>query len=260
MQAVPFEIASRVTATERSGRYLADVPDGWQQGRGAFGGLVFGILARAMTAHENSERPLRALTGEIPSPVMNGKTEIEVSTIRRGSGVSSHQAQLLQADAVVARASAVFGLAREVQDYAEPPIQLPTHPGQEVPLDAPLPSFARNVRFTVTGAMPFSGSDNPSVEGWVERRDGTPVDVIDLIALADAYWPALYAISPGPRPVATVSFFIHLHPDRLGNVRRVFCRNQMLSSTQGFCVEERRLYCERGSLLALNAQTFTIIR
>lgn len=261
MPRIPFAVASHVELL-REGVFGVRVPDGWQQGRGAFGGLVFGMLARAMTIYEDSTRPLRALTGEIPSPVMTGDAEIRVATIRRGSSVSSHDSQLIADGSVVARASAVFGAPRSIKDTNESPIELPQGVAQEIPIDAPLPNFARNVRFSVTGAMPFSGAKEATVEGWVEFRDGgsSPIDPIELIALADAYWPALYSISPGPRPAATVSFFVHLHPDRLGTSRRVFCRNHMLSSTQGFCVEERRIYNEAGLLVALNTQTFVIIR
>ncbi len=264
MSLLSFEAATTVQPSLSSpNTYSAEVRDGWQQGRGAFGGLVFGLLARAMQATENSDRSLRALTGEIPSPVMTGRCEIEVATIRRVSGVSSHSATLKQGDAVIAKASSVFGKARQVSNSTEDVTTLPTHPGQEIPVDAPLPSFARNMRFAVTGPLPFSGEKSPIVEGWVELRNSSNrLSAIDVIGLADAYWPALFTVSPGPRPCATVSFFIHLNPGRIAAVssQRVFCKNQMLSSSQGFFVEERRIFNEDGQLLALNTQTFVIIR
>ena len=41
----PFEEAS-VIRPVGPGVFEATVPDGWQQGRGAFGGRVYGMLAR----------------------------------------------------------------------------------------------------------------------------------------------------------------------------------------------------------------------
>ncbi|HUQ08269.1 MAG TPA: acyl-CoA thioesterase domain-containing protein, partial [Kofleriaceae bacterium] len=51
-------------------RFLWDLADGWQQGRGAFGGIVLGTLLRAMEACEpDRARRARSLSGEIPAPV-----------------------------------------------------------------------------------------------------------------------------------------------------------------------------------------------
>jgi acyl-CoA thioesterase len=47
----PFDRATAIR-TLSSGIFEGEVPDGWQQGRGAFGGLVFGLLARAMERHK----------------------------------------------------------------------------------------------------------------------------------------------------------------------------------------------------------------
>ena len=55
------------------GRYALDVPDGWAQGRGAFGGLVLGAMLRAVTrAEPDPARRVRSVTGEIPAPVLPG--------------------------------------------------------------------------------------------------------------------------------------------------------------------------------------------
>ncbi len=42
-----FGVASAVEPI-RDGHFRATIPDGWQQGRGAFGGLVLGTLLRAI--------------------------------------------------------------------------------------------------------------------------------------------------------------------------------------------------------------------
>jgi len=60
-----FEDASAVRPTG-PGEFEATVPDGWQQGRGAFGGLVYGMLARAMEhVVADPARRLRTFTGDI---------------------------------------------------------------------------------------------------------------------------------------------------------------------------------------------------
>ena len=56
-----------------AGRFHGVVPDGWQQGRGAFGGLVLAALARAVEMSEpEKDRTLRSFNGEIAGPVLPG--------------------------------------------------------------------------------------------------------------------------------------------------------------------------------------------
>src|SRR5690606_33172743 len=108
----PFENA---TAVERVGEhtYVAHVPDGWQQGRGAFGGVVLGTLARAMIASEPDEtRTLRMLAGEICGPVLAEETQLEVTVLRRGKNLTNLDARMLQRGEIVARASAGLSAPR----------------------------------------------------------------------------------------------------------------------------------------------------
>jgi hypothetical protein len=61
----PFEIASAVEAVEPA-RFRAVVPDGWQQGRGAYGGLVLATLLRAIDeAEPDPRRAVRTLLGDL---------------------------------------------------------------------------------------------------------------------------------------------------------------------------------------------------
>src|SRR5215475_158847 len=73
----PFDPAATLRATS-PGVFEGDVPDGWQQGRGAFGGLVFGLLVRAMeTQVADPARLLRALSGDIAGPVLPGPVRVD---------------------------------------------------------------------------------------------------------------------------------------------------------------------------------------
>ena len=78
----PFERALDLHAVG-DGRYRTEIPDGWQQGRGAFGGLVMATLVRAVERAEPDEaRRLRALTGEIPAPVLPGPAAVPALPLR----------------------------------------------------------------------------------------------------------------------------------------------------------------------------------
>ena len=62
-------------------RWEWSVPDGWQQGRGAFGGLVIAALARALEAHVGDpERTLRSLTAELPGATLPRPASLTAET------------------------------------------------------------------------------------------------------------------------------------------------------------------------------------
>ena len=65
--------------------FVTSVPDGWQQGRGAYGGLVLGAMARASLAAEpDGARACRCLTGDLCGPVLPGEARIRTEVLRRG--------------------------------------------------------------------------------------------------------------------------------------------------------------------------------
>jgi hypothetical protein len=62
--------------------------------------------------------------------------------------------------------------------------------------------------------MPFSGGSEPIAGGFIRLRDrGAPLDVEALIALLDAWWPALFSVTESPRPIATVAFTAEILSD-----------------------------------------------
>ena len=122
----PFQLASAIAANP-DGTFAADIPAGWDQGRGAFGGLVLGLLARAMEAVETDKnRALRTIIADICGPVMVGPTRLAVRTLRRGNNQSNLQVELTQAGEVLALGSGIFATPRKA-------------PMPEFKIDAPPP-------------------------------------------------------------------------------------------------------------------------
>lgn len=265
-----FAVAS---AVERAGdgRFRLRVPDGWQQGRGAFGGLVLGALVRAVEASEpDAERAVRALSGEITGPVLAGEAAIEVAALRRGAHVSTWSASLVQGGEVLGRASVVLGRARPV-DRAIAPAP-PTAERGFRPFDEGLamdpsigfgPAFARHYEYRLTGPMPFSAGPEPIAAGWVRARRPPPVlGAAELTALADVWWPAIFSVEEGPRPTSTITFTLQLPPTRgpLPGDRPLFHCARVLGGGAGYLAEQRELWTEGGELVALNTQTFVVIK
>lgn len=251
------------------GLYTLCVPDGWQQGRGAFGGLVLAMLVRAVRSHEpDPERALRSLTAAMAGPVLPGPAEIRVQTLRSGSGVSTISAQLVQGDEVLTHVVAILGRAR-VRDrdrvLLDPPALGRWQDVPVAPIRAPLgPTFTQFCEFRPTSGYPFTGqSGNPPVQGWARFLGLGPTwEEADVVGTADIYWPALLLTEPAPRPMVTAAFsFQLLHaPSQIPPQAPLFYRGRTLAARDGYVVEGRELWGEDGTLVALNEQTLALVK
>lgn len=245
------------------GRFAWQVPDGWQQGRGAFGGLVLAALLRAMEAVEPDRgRVTRSLTGDLCGPVQPGPAELVVEVLRRGNNLSNLDARLIQNGEVQARASAVLSVPRVNVEI--PRRSPPATPHWEtltaVDMRPPIaPVFTAHFEYRPVTAM---FAEPEGTRGWLLPR--TPLVRLDgpaLVAMLDAWWPAIFAIEGRPRIVATVSFTAELlrpleslRPDvPLLHVGRV------AAASEGFFVELRELW-QGEHLVAMNQQTFAILK
>jgi hypothetical protein len=243
------------------------LPEGWQQGRGAFGGLVLGVLMEAMGAREpDPARLARTFTGDLCGPALPVESRIVSRVLRRGNNQTNVSATLEQAGAVVAHASCVLASTRKVA----PPPALPLEPPTRVPyedarvsaMDPPAgPRFAQHYEYRPTGALPFVGGAEAVVQGWLkERVPLSRVTAAAMIARLDAYWPCIYSMEAGRRPMATVSFLAELlrDPGTLDPGAPLFYRARAVAQAGGYVVEMRELWDDEGPV-ALNQQSFAML-
>jgi hypothetical protein len=266
MDAESFEEAialERLTESE----YHLHVPDGWQQGRGAFGGLVLGALHAAMREHEtDAVRQPRTFSGELCGPAMAQQARIVTRVLRRGNNQTNLAATLEQDGAIVAHATSTFAAPRRI---AAPPalsFEAPPQPAYEAtpPLSMGPPTgprFARNYEYRPTGPLPFSGGDEAIVLGWLrERVPLSRLTAAALIARLDAYWPAIFSRETRFRGAATVSYLAEFlcDPNTLDPKTPLFYRARAVAEYGGYFVEMRELW-HGDRVVALNQQTFAIL-
>ena len=244
------------------GGQVWQVPDGWQQGRGAYGGLVTAALVAAM-AEVSGDRPLRSLMATLCGPAMVGEAEVEVLGLREGSKLSALTATLKQGG-VVAHGVGVTGEARAddrrwlTLSWPDP---APWQGGMLLPPGA-APVFTQNFEYEPLFGFPHTG-DAPTSGGWVRLRGGQgPLDAALITALIDAWWPGAFVTLPAPRPMGTVATTIDLLPvpEGMDASQPVFLRVQLLAGAEGHLVEQRDLWTQSGQLLAVNHQTQALIR
>lgn len=248
--------------------FRARIPDGWQQGRGAFGGLILGTLLRALEQSEPEPgRTVRVLTGDLCGAVLPGEAEIHVAVLRRGGRVTYLDAQLRQQAQVMARASAVLASSRD--DVVAPALPAPAPPSpppwQSVapaPVKPPIgPAFARYYEYRPTGPLPFTGGAEPVTAGWI--REQSPPERLDapaLIGRLDAWWPAIYSVTKQPRAGATVTFTAELlcDPATIPATEPLFYRAHAAAVHEWMFVEFRELW-HQDRLVAMNQQTFALL-
>ena len=254
---------------DSEGHYAWHVPDTWQQGKGAFGGLSMGAMVRAMEAHVGQQGfALRTMGSSMSAPVMPGEAQIQVRTLRAGASALTLTASLLQEGQLKNHATAIFGRARrtEVEDWmvTQPPSWGDWRAQDPAPLGAPLaPVFTQHMEFRPQGVLPFSGSEALRAEGWIRPRvSGTRRDNAYLACLADAWWPVTYARLKMPRPMATIHFNIQFVGtwEGLDPQAPLFHESTSPVAQDGYTVELRNLWGEDGRLMAMNQQTVVIIK
>lgn len=249
------------------GTLVWDVPDGWQQGRGAFGGLVVAAAIRAMgRVVSNEELVLRAISATLCGPVVAGRAEIRVRELRRGSSTLALSCDIVQGDEVRSHLSAFYGASR-VDDgdwsTSDPP-EIPDWREVDVlPIGPPMgPVFAQHIEFRPDGIFPFSGAHERAARGFVRPR--FTVDDPDeayVALLMDAYYPAFFAALETPRPSATVMFLMEFFEGiEPGDQAPAYLRSASPEARGGYSYEHRELWSADGRLLAMNQQSFCIIK
>ena len=250
------------------------VPEGWEQGRGAWGGLVIGaqVLAveKRQQVDQDSDRRVRTISSQIFAPVPVGPSTISVESLRRGSGMSTWQTLVRNtkgealAQAVVitatpratdlASAEAKWGLAQvpELGSWQDVPV---------VSIDPPLgPVFSRHLEYRPRLGIPMSGAP-ARTEGWIGLVGLPQWTAHLLLGLVDAWWPAAYTALPSPRPMATVSFGAHLlvDPGEISPAEPLLHEAVVTCAEDGFTSELRRLWTPSGRLVVENHQSIVVV-
>ncbi len=232
-------------------------PD-WGQGRAAFGGLVAGWCVAALRGRVDAARALRSITVTFNAPLAPGEFEVETALLRVGRATTQGSATLRQAGAVVAVASAAFGLDRPTR-LAVPAAPAPVWPGVDdhpsLPyLEGVTPAFTRHFEYRwAHGGVPFSGSDEARFGGWIRPRDGAIASEAALVAIADA-WPApVLARADRVVPASSLTWLLNLlgPPPAPGWLQY---ESGTVAADAGYADIDARLWGPDGALLLTSRQ------
>ena len=247
-----------------AGGFTAEIPDGWQQGRGAYGGLVLALLVRAMEGAPDARgRPLRTLSAALPAPVLVGPARLRVEALRVGTGVSTLSVALLQDGAVCAHGIGVFGRDRGQDAWSVVPRRNVPH-WREIPAVRGLPMAppcTSHFEWRPAGPLPFQGGE-PEAIGWIRPLEaGTRRDAGYVTSLADTWWPGHFGRMTRPVPSATVSFYLQFAAtlDGLDPEAPLLHVGRSEHLAGGYAHERRELWGEDGRLVSINQQTLALL-
>ena len=256
------------TAVTRSeeGRYRATIDRGWWIERGPNGGYLAAIVARAALAEVgDSARRLRTLTLHYLRPPVEGPCEVAVTIERAGRGVTTVSARLQQEGHDCVLALAAIGADREGPSlHAHPAPVVP--PPDEVPPRPELASGEHRIpihgRYDVRhalGPLPFSGGDEAITGGWIRTADHDAVDDVLLVALTDAWIPAVFSSLDLPVGVPTVELTVHLHGRPAPGAQWSLVRFTTREAVAGYLEETGEVWSQDGRLLAESRQLAVLL-
>lgn len=251
------------TATTPHGGVL-DIPVGWRQGPGAYGGLVVAALIRA--AEEtigDPARAIRSVTAEIPAPVEPGRADFVVEILRAGKSVTTARVALKQNGETRAHAVVIAATERPSSmswNSLAPPAAPAFDTVRSMPTGGPFPEFAQQFDFRIVEGVPATGKPGPCI-GWVKARDaGSRLDAAYLAAMIDVWFPAALVHANTMRPMATISFTLEVIDAANLRDEPLLYRGVSPVTADSYSFETRELWTADGRLLARNHQTFVIIK
>ncbi|WP_226642992.1 acyl-CoA thioesterase [Microbulbifer variabilis] len=247
------------------------VPTGWSQGRATFGGLVAAMLyekmATEVTEVATRESSLRSLTFSFVGPVSAEAVHIDAQVLRAGRSVTQAQGQLLQNDAVMLAALASFGSGRDssvkVDTPAAPEFLCPEKCVALPYIEGVVPEFTQKYDYRIAcGQMPFSGTSERQLGGWVRFKDGSAktVGISHLLALIDAWPPATLPMLKAPAPASSLTWTLEFMEPLPGCKASDWWQYlaEVEQAEDGYAVIQARLWDRSGRLAALSRQMVTI--
>lgn len=190
------------------GGWRARVPDGWLQGRTAYGGLSSALALHAAMASDEDLPPLRSALVAFVGP-LSGAVTIRATRLRRGRNAAFVQADVESEAGLGLRATFVFmGTVTSSVDHraGAAPEVAPPGPDDRVLGGHPAVPFSQNFELV-------ERRDARTAEWlrWVRLKDRTGLHpMVELIAVADCLPPVALKLLGRPAPVSSMTWQLNL--------------------------------------------------
>lgn len=208
-------LAEIIAGAERAdGGFHVAVPDGWMQGRTAYGGLTAALALQGTIEMEADLPPLRSAQIAFIGPLA-GTLSIKIETLRRGRLASYIQADVHSEGRLGLRATFLFMNAfqssLDFNQGAAPPAPAPEEAAPAVRRGGNF--FTGN--FEYRHALPISERGTPEFLRWARLEDRSAIDpMVEILAVGDALPPAAMPLFDKPGPVSSLTWLVNLLTDK----------------------------------------------
>lgn len=198
-------------ARQADGSFACDVPDGWLQGRTAYGGLTTAMAYNAARSVAENLPPLRSAQLAFLGPVA-GRMHARATVLRRGKSSAFVEARVTAGGELAMQGTFVF-----MADRSSPlRVDAPAAPAAPSPEDAEPAmrgkgsAFSRQLEYR--HAMSIADRSKPELLRWVRLREREGIDpVTELLLIGDALPPGVAPMLQGPFMASSANWTVHLH-------------------------------------------------
>ena len=241
-----------------------EVPEQWGQGRAVFGGMASALALAHLITELPAQIPLRSVSVSFVAPLNAGPATVSRRILRQGKSVIQAMVEITQQDQVALVLLASFGAERPsaYQIKAETAPEFNTK-AMVLPKQGPAPEFTRHFDYHISrGVMPFSGGTGTELGGLIRFAEGesTAAGVLELLALVDAWPPAVLPHLSAPAPGSTLTWTIEFVQPMTALTTQDWClyRAHIEHARDGYGHVAAAMWTAGGELLAISRQTVAV--
>ncbi|MEJ6009310.1 thioesterase family protein [Novosphingobium aquae] len=201
-------------AEESEDDFNVTVPEGWLQGRTAYGGFSAALaLAAAMRMGGEGLPPLRSASVSFVGPA-SGEAEVRARVLRKGKNATWISAEITCGGACTLNATFVFmgpvNSAVHLNRQVPPAGLLVPEEGREFEPHPHMPVFLR-CNFEVRFALPKAEGKSAEICWWVRLKDRAALDpMVEVLLVADALPPGILPLLTPATPVSSMTWIANL--------------------------------------------------
>lgn len=261
---IGFNEIARGMTREGEG-YRAIIPQGWRQGRTAYGGLTAGLSLVAAQSKFPNLPPFRSATVNFIGPVSEDPI-FSCHLLREGRNVTSVETEGRVDDKVISHCSFIFAAQRASAITIDLPAPIAPAPALCEPFTPPgaeslVPSFFN--RFDtrlIEGARPMSGASEGYIRTWSRHHDeSSRLGAASLLTLGDVLPPAAAPLFTEFGPVSSVNWIFTVLTDEPTTDDGWWQVETRLSAASGgYSTQVMRVWNTKGQLVAEGMQCVAI--
>ncbi len=213
----PFDIATHLQAAG-DGRFTGQPVAQYANFVGPFGGVTAATRLRAALDSPQCQGEPVSLTVNFAAPIADAPFAVTAHAARTNRSTQHWMLQMIQAEEVVATATAVTARRRETWSAldAHPPQAPAAQDVAALGWFEGLPVWIRNYEIrTVRGGIDLSGveGEDSVTTLWLRDHPPRPLDFCSLAALSDAFFPRIFVRRQRMAPIGTVTLTTYFHAD-----------------------------------------------